>query len=146
MDEEFNKDVTNLKVDVGVLKNQTQTLTELCNKMDKVIDKILENEDRWLDRVYADMDKSKKDTTDDIKEIHSRITTVSRELSEKIESTENRIMNEIKALRTEYISHRKTENETITKILEWKWMIIGGIVVLSWIFTHIDIAKFVGMK
>jgi len=145
MDEEFNKDIINMKVDVGVLKNQSQTLTELCNKMDKVIDKILENEDRWLDKVYDDLDKSKKENISEIKEVHNRISNVSKELYERIEMTEDRIMREIKELREEYVIQRKSESETIKKLLQWKWTIVGGIIVLSWIFTHFRLDNLPGM-
>jgi predicted nucleic acid-binding Zn-ribbon protein len=40
--------------------------------------------------------KRKSDTNQDIKELHSRITNTSRELNEKLEDAEDKIMSEIK--------------------------------------------------
>jgi len=68
-----------LKVDVEVLKNQILTITQLCGKMDSVIEKLVDNHDRMVNQIYNDMEKRKNDTNTDIKELHSRITTISRE-------------------------------------------------------------------
>ena len=128
-----------LKVDVGVLKTQVATLTQLCNKMDSVIDRLVENQTRISEQIYDDMEKKKTETVSDIKELHSRITTVDRNLSDKIELTERRIMEEIKSLRDDITEHNKKEDSELKKILEWKWMAAGGILVLAWLLSHINI-------
>jgi len=134
-----NEDFVDMKVDVGVLKTQVATITQLCNKMDAVIDKLVDNHDQMVNQIYNDMDKRKQDTVADIKELHSRITTVDRNLSDKIELTERRIMDEIKSLRNDIAEHNKKEDTELKKILEWKWMAAGGIIVLAWIFSHVNL-------
>ena len=52
---------TDLKVDVGVLKTQTATLTSLCEKMDRVIEKIVDQQDRYITQVYDDMEKRRQE-------------------------------------------------------------------------------------
>ena len=126
-----------MKVDVGVLKTQVDTLTKLCDKMDKVIDKLAENQEKIVDQIYNDMRKREEEKDADVKELHSRITTVSRELSDKVELTERRIMDEIKSLRHDIAEHNKKEDTELQKILEWKWMAAGGILVLAWLLSHI---------
>jgi hypothetical protein len=128
-----------LKVDVEVLKQQVLTLTQLCNKMDTIIEKLIDNNDRLITQIYQDMDKRKQDTAVDIKELHSRITTVDRNVSDKIELTERRIMDEIKCLRGDIAEHNKKEDDELRKIMEWKWMAAGAIVVLAWIMSNIKI-------
>lgn len=128
-----------LKVDVEVLKQQVLTLTQLCNKMDTIIEKLIDNNDRLTTQIYQDMDKRKQDTATDIKELHSRITTVDRNVSDKIELTERRIMEEIKSLRDDIAEHNKKEDREIRKIMEWKWMAAGAIVVLAWIMSNVKI-------
>jgi exonuclease VII large subunit len=128
-----------LKVDVGILKTQVATLTQLCNKMDSVIDKLMENQTRTAEQIYDDMEKKKTETVSDIKELHSRITTVDRNLSDKIELTERRIMDEIKSLRDDITEHNKKEDSELAKILEWKWMAAGGIIVIAWIVSNINL-------
>ena len=133
------KDCIEMKVDVGILKTQVASLTTLCDKMDKVIEKLVDNHDRMVNQIYNDMQKREDDKDADVKEIHSRITTISRELSDKVELTERRIMDEIKSLRNDIAEHNKKEDREISKILEWKWMAAGGIIVLAWLFSHIKI-------
>ena len=127
-------DDTQLKVDVGVLKEQINTLTSLCGKMDTVIDKILEQQDRQIEQVYVDMDKRRIETESNIKEIHDRIDTV----LDKVQASELRLLNEIKELRIEMTSHNAREKESLDKLLQWKWMVAGGILVVSWLVSHLD--------
>ena len=132
-----------IKVDVSVLKEKVSTLTDLCNKMDRVIEKLTDNQTALANQIYNDMDKRKEDTVSDIKELHSRITTVDRNLSDKIELTERRIMDEIKSLREHITAHNDKEDENIKKLSQWKWMVAGGVVVLAWIISNIKLDQLV---
>jgi hypothetical protein len=123
-----------VKVDIGVLKTQVLTLSALCTKMDTVIDKLMDQHDRHIAKVYTDMNDRRLETEADIKEIHGRIDTV----LDKMQGTELRIMDEIKSLRTDMQKHNKEEKETMDKLLQWKWMIAGGILVMSWLISHVN--------
>lgn len=133
--------IIDTKVDVGVLKTQVAMLTQLCNKMDAVIDKLVDQQDRIVNQIYTDMEKRKSDTNTDIKELHSRITTVDRSLSDKLELTERRIMEKIEALQAQIAEHNKKEDSELKKILEWKWMAAGGIIVLAWVVSNVNLAS-----
>ena len=136
----MSADAVELKVDVEVLKNQVLTITQLCGKMDSVIEKLVDNHDRMVNQIYTDMEKRKADTNADIKELHSRITTISREVADKVELTERRIMDEIKSLREDIAEHNKKEDDDLKKILQWKWMVAGGVVVLAWVISNVNLA------
>jgi len=135
----MSTDVVELKVDVEVLKNQILTITQLCGKMDSVIEKLVDNHDRMVNQIYNDMEKRKADTNADIKELHSRITTISREVADKVELTERRIMEETKSLREDIAEHNKKEDDDLKKILQWKWMVAGGVVVLAWVISNVNL-------
>jgi acetate kinase len=130
-------DPVELRVDVEVLKTQISNITRLCEKMDTVIEKLVDNHDRMVNQIYEDMNKRKEDTVQDIKELHSRITTVDRNLSDKIELTERRIMEEIKDLHNTIQEHNQKEDDDLKKIFQWKWMIAGGVIVLAWIIANV---------
>jgi Mg2+ and Co2+ transporter CorA len=132
-----DQECVDVKIDVGVLKQQTQFLSQLCDKMDKVIDKLVDNQDRMSNQIYTDMEKRREDTVNDIKELHSRITTVDRNLSDKLELTERRIKEEITNLQKQIAEHNKKEDSELKKILEWKWTAAGGIIVLVWLISNI---------
>lgn len=133
------EEIVEMKVDVGILKTQVATLTQLCDKMDKVMEKLTDNQDRITNQIYTDMEKRKTDTVNDIKELHSRITTVDRNLSDKIELTERRIMEEIKSLRHHIEQHNQKEDSELKKLTQWKWMIAGGVVVLAWVIANVNL-------
>lgn len=128
-----------LKVDVEVLKTQISNITNLCQKMDTIIEKLVDNHDRMVNQIYNDMNKKEDNTGQDIKELNSRISTVDKNLSDKIELTERRIMDEIKSLRSTIDEHNQKEDDDLKKILQWKWMVVGGVIVLAWLISNIKI-------
>ena len=132
-------DEVTLKVDVSVLKERVSTLTELCHKMDRVIEKLADNQLDLAGQIYQDMDKRKEQTVSDIKELHSRITTVDRNLSDKIELTERRIMDEIKALRECIDEHNEKEEADMLKLSQWRWMVAGGVIVFAWLVSNVKL-------
>jgi hypothetical protein len=128
-------DDTDMKVDIGVLKTQVLTLSALCNKMDQVIEKLVDQHDRHIAKVYTDMDNRRLETEADIKEIHGRIDTV----LDKMEVSNKEIMEEFKSLRKDMNDHNKQEKEALDTLLKWKWMVAGGIVVISWLISNLNV-------
>lgn len=128
-----------LKIDVEVLKEKVENITDLCRKMDSVIEKLVDNHDRIVNQIYNDMEKRKQDTVTDVKELHSRITTVDRNLSDKIELTERRIMDEIKSLRNDIEQHNIKEDDDLKSLKQWKWMVAGGVVVVAWLISNLNL-------
>lgn len=128
-------DDTDIKVDIGVLKTQVLTLSALCNKMDQVIEKLVDQHDRHIAKVYTDMDNRRLETEADIKEIHQRIDTV----LDKMESSNKEIMEEFKSLRKDMSDHNKNEKEALDKLLQWKWMVAGGIIAISWLISNFNL-------
>ena len=126
---------TDVKVDIGVLKTQVLTLSALCNKMDQVIEKLVDQHDRHIAKVYIDMDNRRLETEADIKEIHQRIDTV----LDKMESSNKEIMEEFKSLRKDMSDHNKQEKDALDALLKWKWMLAGGIVAISWLISNLNV-------
>ena len=122
-----------IKVDIGVLKTQVLTLSAICSKMDQVIEKLVDQHDRHIAKVYTDMDARRKEKDDDVKELHDRIDTV----LEKMENSNEKIMDEFKLLREAMTKHNTEEKLALDKLNQWKWMIAGGILVLSWLISHV---------
>jgi hypothetical protein len=118
-----------------VLKAKVEAITELCGKMDQVIEKLVDQHDRHLSKVYENIDLRRKETDMDIKELHVRIDSV----LDKVQVTEKTLLEEIKLLRREMSDHNKKEKESLDKLLQWKWMVAGGILVMSWLISHVNL-------
>ena len=129
----MSDDFTKLKVDVEVLKNQVVTMTSLCTKMDLVIDKLVDQQEKYTAQIYKDMENRRVEKNAEIKEIHDRIDTV----IDKVQITELRIMEEIKELRAELIKKAEKDSNKVDNISQWKWMIMGGIIAVAFIITRI---------
>lgn len=127
------EDLTEVKVDVGVLKTQVELLTRLCGKMDTIIEKLVDTHDRHIAKVYVDIDERRKETESNIKELHNRIDS----LLDKMQESERRLIEKIESIREDMLNHMSGEEETLEKILKWKWMVAGGIIVISWLITHL---------
>lgn len=133
-----DKEVVGLQVDVGVLKQQVSTLCTLCDKMDKVMEKLVDQHDRHIAKIYTDMDNRRLETEADVKELHVRIDTV----LDKLQDSELRLMDELKAMRKDMQDHNSKEKESLDKLLQWKWMVVGGVIMLSWLVSHINLETF----
>ena len=131
-----NEDIE-VKIDVEVLKRDVSTITQLCEKMDKVIEKLVDHQGVIINQIYDDMDKRKADTNSDIKELHSRITSTTRELSEKMERSDENIMKELKELNAKIQAHTDNEDRIVEKFLRYKWFLITGVIVISWLTAHV---------
>jgi len=127
-----SQECVDVLIDVGILKTQVLTLSALCNKMDQVIEKLVDQHDRHLSKVYESMDNQRKEKDDDIAEIHQRVDMV----LDKVQQSENRIMAEIKDLKETMDNHVDSSKSQYEKLNQWKWSIAGGIIVITWLISH----------
>ena len=104
-------------------------------------------------KLEAQVDVIKEDVTElkgDVKELHSRITTGNREIMDKIDSMETRLEERMKSSaesatkqHSEIEVNLKKDIKEITKrvdVLErWRWMIVGGAIVLGYLVGHLEL-------
>ena len=126
------EEILDMKVDIGVLKTQVLTLSTLCNKIDQVIEKLVDQHDRHLVKVYEHMDNQRKEKDKDISEIQERIDVV----LDKVQESELRIMDEIKGLKDTMSEHVQASKSQYEKLNQWKWTLAGGIIVITWLISH----------
>ena len=89
----------------------------------------------------------------DIKEIHSRITTGNREIVDKMDDMQTRLEHRMNAQAEVSATQHKAIQEDLKKDLEkidnrvssleqWKWYVIGGAVVVGFLVaTVVDLTK-----
>lgn len=146
------------RIDVELLKKDVAVITNLCEKFDKTIDKMqeiafslsrmvslleqrIESQEIVTKEVQSVLEMRRVEHNNDIKELHSRITTVNRDLSEKMADTENKILHEIQSLREELKSEKTSFGDRLMNIEMWKYTMVGALMVFSWIAAKIDIFK-----
>lgn len=152
----------NTKIDIELLKKDVSIMATLFQKMDSTLERLqeiasslskmislqeqrIESQGVVTKEVQDKLEMRRMEHNDDIKELHSRITTVNRELTEKIENTEKAILSEINCLRNELRGDKTNLGGRIREIEMWKWMITGGVALIIWGLSEgIKISKFFG--
>lgn len=147
------------RLEIELLKKDVVTMSALLTKFDTALDKMqeiasslsrmvslqeqrLEVQETATKELQSVLEMRRLEHNSEIKDLHSRITTVNRDLTEKIDQTESKILAEIQALRTELKSENKGLGSRLGDIELWKYGIGMVIVVLAFIAAKaIDIAK-----
>jgi DNA repair exonuclease SbcCD ATPase subunit len=130
------------------LENQVEMLREIASDLKRMLavhDEKLNQHERKQDDIFELIEQRRNDMAEDIKEIHSRITTVQRELCTEITATENRIIKGIDELKEElktdqefHNSKQKTLEQRIADLEKWRWIIIGAGITGGWIFSKLS--------
>ena len=139
-----------VEMKVGLLGRDVQQTDRLCEKLSESISKLQEVNANILRMItihehrHEQHEKAEIELKDDIKELHSRITTVNREIHERIDEVERHISERIDALRSDLIQHKKEEGgnmvgDTLKEIDRYKWMILGAAIAIGWIIGNVNL-------
>jgi chromosome segregation ATPase len=139
-----------VEMKVGLLQRDVQQSEKLCEKLSESISKLQEVNANILRMItihehrHEQHEKAEIELKDDIKELHSRITTVNREIHERIDEVERHISERIDALRSDLIQHKKEESgnvvgDTLKEIDKYKWMILGAAIAIGWIIGNVNL-------
>ena len=132
MSKEFN-DSSILGIIVERLDVAVEKLTEVSRSISQMLavhENRIDTQEKVSDQLTDLIEQRRKEANEDIKELHSRITTTTRELSDKIAETENKVLTKLAEIQT--APSPFYENKYI-------YMAIGGFFVISWLFEHLGI-------
>ena len=118
------------------IENQVETLRDIASDLKRMLavhDEKLNQHERKQDDIFELIEQRRNEMSDDIKELHSRITTVQRELSTEISATENRIVAGITELKDElkvdqefHNKKQKSLDERIQTLERWRYILLGA--------------------
>ena len=98
-------------------------------------------------KMEAQIENINKDVAEvksDIKELHSRITTGNREILDKFDEKIDALA---ESDREQHVAISKALNqvrERVDVLERWRWMIVGGAIVLGYIVGNLDlVTKFI---
>ena len=103
-----------------------------------------------LEAQVENIKESVSELKDDVKEIHSRITTGNREIVDKLEAMDSRIEQRMKEnaeisqqQHAEIQASAKADIDKIAQrvdVLErWRYMIVGGAIALGYLVSHLEV-------
>jgi peptidoglycan hydrolase CwlO-like protein len=93
-------------------------------------------------KLEAQVESIKEDVADvksDIKDLHSRITTGNREILDKLDDKIDALATADKEQHTALKTSMDKVRERVDVLERWRWMIVGGAIVLGYALGHIDV-------
>lgn len=133
MSREIN-DSSILAIIVERLDVAVEKLTEVSRSISQMLavhENRIDTQEKVSDQLTDLIEQRRKEANEDIKELHSRITTTTRELSDKIDDTEKKVLTKLAELQTTPTPSPIYENKYV-------YMGIGGLFVVVWIFEHLN--------
>ena len=112
-------------------------VSNCINKMLAVHDTKLEAQENVNEDIYQSLEVHRQETKESNAELHSRITTTTRELEAKIQTTSDKLLNAISDLKKSVEKEEEKHKERIDKLERTKYIMIGGGIVVCAIITKI---------
>jgi ribosomal 50S subunit-associated protein YjgA (DUF615 family) len=107
---DFENKLSKIETEVAAMREKISFFSVIYEKFDRTLDKL------------------EKQHNDELREVHN-----------KIEEIESSIMDEIKALRQEMKQHHEVEKQKIEDLNKWRWLVMGGAVVIGWIISKLGL-------
>ena len=114
------------------LETAIQKLTEVsiaCKQMLAQQEQKLSKAEQTDDDIFITLESRRKEWDNDLKELHSRITTNTRELREFQIQSENNMLGELRAMRQQL-------SERVGVLEKWRWLIIGGAIIIGLMMSN----------
>ena len=145
-------DLEKLKTEIALLKKDAKTGELIHQRLEIAIDKLSEivisckqmlaqqeqkltRAEQTDDDIFITLESRRKEWDNDLKELHSRISTQARDLRELQHQSEGKLLNEIRAVRTQL-------SERVCVLEKWRWLIIGGSIIIGLMMSNPDSVLF----
>jgi|TARA_B110000285_G_scaffold101968_1_gene116004 dynactin complex subunit len=139
-------DLQKLQTKVALLEKDAQTGEQIHQRLETAIDKLsdcaihikgmLVQQEQKLTKaeetdedIFITLESRRKEWDNDLKELHSRITTNARELREHQVHSENTMLAELRAMK-----HQLSERVGVLE--KWRWVIVGGSIIIGLMMSN----------
>jgi len=149
-------DLEKLKTKVALLEKDAQSAELIHQRLEIAIEKLtditislksmliqqetkLQRAEETDNDIFVTLESRQVKWDNDLKELHSRITTNTRELREHQIISENKMLNELRNIRTQL-------DNRVAVLEKWRWIIVGGSIIVGLMISNPDsmLMKFFG--
>ena len=137
----YDREMATIKADVaamGSLWNKLDDAIEKIGTASANISSILAVHEERIDMTEKLVTERRRESSEAVKELHSRISTASRERMEEhkavqqdMKQSEEKILNAINELRKDVNKAQQHLEDRITKLEQWRWILIGVLIAVS---------------
>ena len=141
-------DLQKLQTDIALLKKDAKTGERIHQRLEVAIDKLtditislkgmlvqqetkLQKAEETDNDIFVTLEARRKEWDDQVKELHSRISTNIRELREHQIQSESKVLGEIRSMR-EQLDNR------VAVLEKWRWIIVGGSIFVGLMLSNPD--------
>jgi len=155
-------DISDLAKEVGQLKTDMAQVNTLVDRLDLTIEKLtevsttvsqllavqgsrLEQQEKSSAQFSMLLEKRRDEAMENADMLHKRITSAEKDFKQEIEKLNNKILDEMKAMREDNSRQQAEMIKKITDLEKWVWIVSGGAAVVGFLASHvIDLSKFFG--
>ena len=114
-----------LEVAIGKLSDCAISLKAMLATQEQKLAKAEQTDDD----IFITLESRRKEWDNDLKDLHSRISTQARELRDNQYHLESKLLNEIRMVRTQL-------SERVGVLEKWRWLIIGGSIIIGLMMSN----------
>ena len=139
-------DLSKIQTKIALLEKDAKTGEQIHRRLEIAIDKLsdcaislkgmLAQQEQKLTKaeqtdedIFITLESRRKEWDNDLKELHSRITTNTKELRENQIKSENNMLNELRSMRQQL-------SERVGVLEKWRWLIIGGSIIIGLMMSN----------
>ena len=141
-------DLQKLQTDIALLKKEAKQSEHIHQRLEVAIEKLtditvslkgmlvqqetkLQKAEETDNDIFISLETRQVKWDNDLKELHSRITTNSRELREHQIQSEGKMLSELRNLRHQL-------DNRVAVLEKWRWIIVGGSIIIGLMVSNPD--------
>ena len=141
-------DISEIKTQIALLEQDAKSAEQIHNKLEIAIEKLtditislksmliqqetkLAKAEETDNDIFISLETRQVKWDNDLKELHSRITTNSRELREHQIQSEGKMLSELRNLRHQL-------DNRVAVLEKWRWIIVGGSIIVGLMVSNPD--------
>ncbi len=137
----IDREIATIKADVAAMGHLFEKLDDAIEKIGDAsanISSILAVHEERIDQTEKLVTERRRESIEAVKEVHSRISTASRErmeehkqVQQEMKLSEEKILNAINELRKDVNKEQQHLEDRIAKLEQWRWILIGVLIAVS---------------
>ena len=137
-----------LETEVALVKNDLSQMGQLFSKLEVALDKItdvsnnigqilavheqrLQDGEKEFKTLKDEMVSAESKFDNEVKDLHSRLTSNSREIENKMSKEIDKVLDSIKDLKEHLITKNDKIEERLTALERWRWILVGAVFVAA---------------
>lgn len=130
-----------LKMEIELLKRDISYITSLFNKMDSLILKIENQQDKISEKTGDLIEQKVKCAQEELSDLYDNLQKVENNIHSRINSIENILLTEIKKIGKDLNDHINDENTLLKRADKLKYILVGAIAIFIWVIKNFDVIE-----